>query len=123
MARSRLAERSWVRKEGREADLSTRGVVAVDEERKRVERDVLGEREYEGKPSRTSIHAPAQRVVGETEGGSVRGVEREAGETPAGAASDRLSEERDVGVVAAEEALIERLQQTPGRRGDRSGGG
>ena len=92
---------------------------AVDEIRERIQRDVLGKREPErdvpGPPSRSR---PELRV-GDSEERAVRGVPGEADGAPM-VPADRLAEERDVRVVAAEEPLVDRLEDAPGSSRDRA---
>ena len=93
------------------------GVVAVDEVRERVERDVLGQ-----------CHSDRDLLLAVRDS-LPHSIEREPEERafaawiakPTGQASrprERLAEQEDVGVVAAEEPPIDRLQQAPHRRGD-----
>ena len=119
----RLPERARVPEERRDAGLSPGGVVAVDEVRERIERDVLGQSGGEGEAARRHRDPRAKLVERDPEHGSVQRVQREPGDGPRAPARHRLPEERDVGVVAAEEAPIERLREAPGSRGGGSGGG
>jgi len=78
---------------------------------------VLCERHSDREPARADAKTATELLVDEPEDGAVRGMQREAGETPARPARDRLAEERDVGVVAAQQPLVERLREPPdGRR-------
>ena len=108
MPRRLLRERTNGR-ERSEPFLAARGVVAVHERRERIERHVLGEREPEREPARLGVGAAAHRVEREPEDGAVDGVERETCRAPRPPARDRLAEERDVGVVVAEEPAVVRL--------------
>jgi hypothetical protein len=118
MPRGRLAECAWVREQLRNAGFPARGVVAVDEIPERIERDVL----CKCHPERESFAVHGQplpdRVEGKTEDRSVRRVECETGRTPAASTGYGLSEHSHVGVVAAEEPLVNRLEEAPDRRGD-----
>ncbi len=58
----------------------------------------------------------ARLVECETERGTVGDVDREARRSPARPARHGLAEHGDVGVVAAEDALVERLLRRPGGR-------
>jgi hypothetical protein len=110
VARRRLCERPSVRQQRRHALLAAGRVVAVDEPAERIEAGVLGERHRHGEPARVGARAAADRAVGDAERRAVEYVQREAGGAPAWAASDRLAQERDIRVVAAKEAAVERLE-------------
>ena len=62
-----------------------------------------------------------QLVEGQAEGRAVDRVQREARRPPARPARDPLAKHGDVRVVAAEQALVERLGEAPDGRGDGSG--
>ena len=107
----RLREGARVGDERRHPRLPARGVVAVDEVRERIEGHVLGERHAERQATRLDRDAAAGLVVREPEDGAVHGVDREAERQPGRPARERLAEECDVRVVAAEEAPVDRLQR------------
>ncbi len=116
VAHGRLRERARVLEQRRDARLAAGGVVAVDEEGERVERDVLRERSGQGEPPRRNVHSSPRGVEGEPEGSAVQRVDRQPGEQPV-PAGDGLAEQGDVRVVAAEEPAVERLERGPdGRR-------
>ncbi len=104
MPRGGLRERAWIRDELR-----------PDECHQRPEREVLGEREPECEASLVEGRAPSDLVEREAEHGAVQSVERET--APPVAATEQV----DVRVRAAEQPLVERLQQSPDRRGERTG--
>ena len=103
--------------ERRQTWFAPRGMAPVDEERERVERDVLDQGKREREPARVGVEPPAELVEAESEEGAVRGVRDEPGNAPTGAARDELAEHRDVGVIPAEESAIERLEERPHGRG------
>ena len=118
----RLHERTWVGEEGRNSGLAARRMVAVDEVGERVEPDVLGERHSDRNALFAARDTALDLVEREPEERAVRRVDREAdrpGEPPP---RECLAEQEHVGVVAAEEAPVDRLQETPHRGGDGSGG-
>ena len=119
MARRRLRERARVAGESRQ--LVARGVVAVGERAQRVERDVLAQREPECEWALRQPGALLQLVEGEPERSPIRRMGGETEERPEGPARERLPEQLDVGVAAAEEAPVERLERRPGNRCDRPG--
>jgi hypothetical protein len=118
---SGLTEGTPVGEERRDAGLSPRGVVAVDEVAEWVERDVLGEGHGERQPSRLRRDAPSNDVVGQAKERAVHHVESESDRAPASSTGDCLAEHGHIGVVAAEEPLVDRLEGAPERRGKRSG--
>jgi endonuclease VIII len=105
------------------ARLAAGGVVEVDEVAEREERQVLSERHRDREPPLVDVEPAPGLVVGEPEDGAVREMDRETGSPPAGAARHELAEHRDVGVVVAEDALVERLLRRPDRGRDGAGGG
>ena len=121
MSRGGLAEGSRVGEERRDAGLSSRGVVPVDEVGERIERDVLGEGHCECQASRLHRDAAPNHVVGEAEECAVDHVQSESDRTPASSSGHGFAEHGHIGVVAAEEPLVDRLEGTPERRGKRSG--
>jgi hypothetical protein len=96
-------------------------MVAVDEVGERVERDVLGEGHPDRQPSRLYGDAPPNDVVGQAEERAVHHVESESHRAPAPSTGDGLAEHGHIGVVAAEEPLVNGLEGAPDRRGKRSG--
>ena len=119
----RLAERARIREERRNAGFPARGVVTVDEIPERIKREVLSECH----PERESFAVHGQPlpdcVEGKTEDRSIRRVQSETGRTPAPSTGYGLSKHGHVGVVAAEEPLVNRLEEAPNRRGDGAGSG
>ena len=96
--------------------LAARGVVAVDERAQRPERGVLGERHADSE--RTGL-APVRRRTARRRARTRRRSPRGSrGRPPASPPRDRLAEQRDVRVVAAEDPPVERLLGRPdeGRR-------
>ena len=117
----RLGKRVRARQERRDAGLTARRVIAVDEVAERIERRVLGERHPEREPPGAHANVPPGLVERGPEQRAVREVEREPHRPPARAARHRLAEHGDVGVVVAEHPLVERLLQGPHGRRDRPG--
>jgi hypothetical protein len=78
---------------------------------------MLADREREREPPLVDIDPLPHCVEDEPEHGTVYGMDNEP--EPAIAEAD----EQHVGVIAAEDALIKRLQQPPSRRGRRTGDG
>lgn len=109
MAPGRLRECTPVAEERWDARLASRRVEPVDEPRERIERDVLGESQSEREPPRTDGHPAPGPVEDEAEDEPVQCVEPETDEAPASPGRDGLAEEGDIGVVAAEGGLVERL--------------
>src|SRR5262249_2672933 len=105
-----------VRQERRNAGLAARRVVPVDEVAERVQRRVLGEGHTDCELASVDREQAPGLVEDETEHRAVDGVDREAGRAPMPSACDELAEQRDVRVVAAEHASIQRLLQPPQRR-------
>jgi hypothetical protein len=100
--------------------LAAGGVIAVDEIRERIERDVLAECHRDRESSAVHWDPLPDRSEGKTEGRAVHGVESETGRTPTPSTGDGLSEHGHVGVVAAEEPPVEGLEEAPDRRGERA---
>ena len=123
MADGRLREGARVREQRRHALLTARGMAAVDDAGERVERDVLGEGEPHRERARFGAAPPLHLVKREAEQRSVHRVECEADCAPVAPSCDRLSQQGDVGVVAAEQAPVDGLQQAPGERRDGAGSG
>ena len=109
----RLCERAGIREERRDAGLSPGRVDAVDEVAERIEREMLRDRHPECELPRADRQPRARLVEGEAERGTVGDMDREASRSPARPACHALPEHRDVGVVAAEDALVERLLCRP----------
>jgi hypothetical protein len=122
MSPGRLRERARIGEEWRNAWLSARRVIPIDEEAEGIQRDVLGESHPEREPARVSRDASAYFVEREPEQGTVERVHYQAGRSPAGSASDSLAEHGDVRVVAAEHSPVERFLQRPNGCGRCSGG-
>jgi hypothetical protein len=120
---SSLSERARVPEKGRDTLLASSRVIAVDDVIERPQADVLDQSQDERQPPCVGARSSANPLVGEAEQGAVACMNRKAHESPAGAARDRLAQQGHVGVVAAEQSLVERLCESPGRRRYRSGGG
>jgi len=121
MAHRRLAEGATVSQQRRDPALAARRVVAIDEPAEGIEGEVLRERGPERERARRQARSPAQLVEGDPERGSVRRVQREARDRPRARPRHCLAQQRDVGVVAAKETPVERLQRRP-REGGRCSG-
>jgi hypothetical protein len=98
-------------------------VEAVDEAPERIERQVLAERHREREDARIEGTPSAHLVVRETEQHAVGHMERRPREPPAAPSRDRLPEDRDVRVVAAEDPAVDGLLQRPDGGGDATGPG
>src|SRR4029077_13330527 len=120
VAKSRLRERPRVRQERWDPRLPAPRVPAVDDVAERIERHVLRQRQPKRKAPWWHVDTPAQKVEAEAEEGAVSGVQRQPGREPCATARDRLAEQRDIRVVAAEQSGVERLQGGPRQCGDRS---
>ena len=72
----RLRERAAIREERRDAGLAPSGVVAVDEEAERIERQMLGDRHPERELPRADRQSRPRLVEGETESRAVDGMDR-----------------------------------------------
>jgi endonuclease-8 len=103
--------------------LAAAGVVEVDEVAEREERQVLADRHRQREPSLVDIEPPPGLVVDEPEDGAVCEMDGETRSPPAGAACQELAEHRDVRIVVAEDALVERLLHGPDCGCDRTGDG
>ena len=68
-----------------------------------------------------SGHPPADLVEGKTEESPVERMDREARRSRKRSPRNQLAEKQGVGVVAAEHAPVERLEEAPGRRGEGAG--
>src|SRR6476646_7183835 len=110
-----------LREDRRHAGLAARRVVAVDECAEREERQVLHRRHGEGETALVDVDAPAELLEGEPEGDAVADMYREARLPPTRATGDELAKQGDVGVVVAEDPLVDRLLERPRARGDGSG--
>jgi hypothetical protein len=121
MAHYRLPEGLRVAEQRGDSFLAARRVVAVDEVRERVEGHVLGERHAERQSARLDRDAAAGLVVREPEERAVHGVHRDTERQPSRPTGERLAQEGDIRVVAAEEPLVDRLQRAPDRGRNRSG--
>jgi hypothetical protein len=117
MPHRRLAEGATAGEKRRDPLLAPRRVKAVDEVGERIEPDVLGHRQAERKAAPVDGQPFADFVEHEAEHRPVQRVDREAGGPGEAAARDQLAEKRDVGVVVAEEPPVQRLEETPCRRG------
>ena len=109
----RLGEGAGVGQERRDAGSPTARVEAVDEAPERIEREVLAERHREREDARIEGAPSAHLVVRKAEQHAVGHVERRPREPPAAPSRDRLPEDRDVGVVAAEDPAVDGLLQRP----------
>jgi endonuclease-8 len=117
-----LGERA-ARHQSGQAGLTARRVVEVDEIAEREECQVLSERHRDREPPLVDDEPSPGLVVHEPEHGAVREMNGETGSPPAGAARHELAEHRDVRVVVAEDALVERLLRSPDCGRDSTGGG
>jgi len=86
-------------------------VIAVDEIRQRIERDVLTERQGECERALRRAGSHPECIEHDAERRSVGGVHRESDRPPATSSRHGLAEQCDVRVVAAEEPPVERLEQ------------
>jgi hypothetical protein len=120
VAPRRLSECAWVREKRRHACLTACGVVAVGEEAQRVQHDVLGEGHRHCKLPPLDRQTPSRLVVGEPEESAVQRVHGEPGGAPVPPPRDGLAQDGDVGVVAAEDAAIQRLLSPPDEGRQRS---
>jgi endonuclease VIII len=102
-----------------ETRLASRWMMAIDEHAERKERKVLDERQWH----RARTAASAERVVGEAKHCTVGGMHREPDERPDSRSRHRLAEERDIRVVIAQKALVDRLGRRPDEGGARARGG
>ena len=78
----RLGERTPVAREGRQAGLPARGVVAVHQHAQRPERRVLDERHADAERDRPGARSPTHEVEGEAECGAVECVHRQTDRPP-----------------------------------------
>jgi hypothetical protein len=118
MACSRLRERSSIRQERWHAVPAARRVVAVDEVAERIQAGVLSEGQPERKAAGLDRNPAADAVEDHAERRAVQRMKGEPRRTPMPAARHRLAQQRDVRVVAVEDALVDRLEKPPdGRRG------
>jgi endonuclease-8 len=92
---------------------TARRVVTIEESGEREESEILGEREPEREPPRRQVAPSAHFVERDAEERTVRRMEREAGRHPRARPRHELPEERDVGVVVAEEPAVEWLERRP----------
>jgi hypothetical protein len=114
-----LAECAHVGEQRRNADFAARGVVPVGEVgERRVEGGMLRKGHGERQPSLVHVHSPPNGVVGQAEQSPVQRMQGESGDPPATSTRDPLSEDGHVRVVAAEEPLVDRFEQTPNRGGN-----
>jgi endonuclease-8 len=95
-------------------------MMAIDEVAERIENKMFRQRHPHGQSARLDRQPAPGYSIGKPEDRAVGCMEREPRASPAGATRHGLTEQRDVGVVAAKEALVERLQQTPDGRRARS---
>ena len=108
----RLGERTPVARHRREAGLSARRVVAVDQHAQWPERRVLDERHADAERDRPGARSPSHEVEGEAERGAVERVHRQTDRPPV-PPRDGLAEQRRVRVVAAEHQPVERFGCRP----------
>ena len=100
VAPGRLCERTRIRQERRDTELTARRVVVVDEVAERVEAHVLAEGHSERESPGIEAKPALERMKNEPEDGAVHGVEHQSGNAPARSARDRFAEDGNVGVVA-----------------------
>jgi hypothetical protein len=82
--------------------------VTIEEREQRPERRVLRDCEHDCEAALLDVRAPADDVESQPEEGAVQRMHCESADQP------------DVGVVRPEDATVERLLQSPNRRGDGS---
>jgi creatinine amidohydrolase len=82
---------------------------------------VLGEGHGHGQASAVDPEATGHSVEDEPEDGAVRGVPGKPGEAPVRSARQRLPQHGHIGVIAAEHALVEGLEDAPDSRSRGSG--
>ena len=119
VAPSRLRERTRIGEESWDAWLAACRVITIDEVAERIEHDVLGDRHAEGELSGVGRQEAPGLLKGEPEQRPVEGVDREAGGAPASTARHCFAEDGDIGIVATQKLLVERLLQRPHDRGCR----
>src|SRR5256714_2271270 len=103
--------------------LAAARVRPVGDDPKRVEGQMLREREPDREPARPDLAPPEDGVEHEPEDRAVRGMERVPRGLPATAGGDELPEQRDVPVFRTEKPHVERLHESPRRGRSGAGGG
>jgi hypothetical protein len=110
VAPGRLGEGARIPQKRRDAGFTACWVIAVDEVAEREEADVLGEGQANRELPGVDRDDPAGVMKCEPKQRSVQRVDREPGGAPAWAAARHcLAEDGDIGVVAAQKPLVERL--------------
>ena len=109
----RLRERTPVAKQRWDALGSPSWVVAIDEPRKRIERDVLRQRHDESEPLRPDRHPSSDAVECDAEQGTVDRVDQQAGSAPASSPGNTFAEQSDIGIVAAKDPLVDGFLRRP----------
>lgn len=117
----RLRERTPIAKERWDALGSPSWVVAIDEPRKRIERDVLRQRHGESEPLRPDTHTSSDAVECDAEQGTVDRVDQQAGRAPAWSTRNTFAEQSDIGIVAAKDPLVDGFLRRPDEGCHRSG--
>ena len=92
-------------------------MVPVDEETEGIQARVLRERQPERETASPDRNPVADGVEDHAERRAVQRMQGESGGTPMPAARHSFAEQGDVRVVAPENPLIDRLEQSPDRRG------
>jgi hypothetical protein len=95
-------------------------VVAINEPRKRIKRDVLRERHSESEPLWPDRQTAPGLVERGTEQGAINRVNQEAGGAPTLSLRNSFPKQRDVGVVATKDPLIQRFLRRPNQGCHRS---
>ena len=118
VAPGRLRERARVAPQRRQ--VAGGGVEAVEQQRRRPRREVLGEPEQHAARRPRAGQARGEVRVDRAERRAVDDVQREPDREPGRLARDELAEQLDVVVLDAEDLLVERLLGGPHRGAGRA---
>jgi hypothetical protein len=117
VARCRLGKGPTVRQQEGHTLLAASRVVPVYEEAEGIQARVLSERQPKRETARLDRNPAADGVEDHAERRAVQRVQGEPSSTPVPAARHSFAEQGDVRVVATENPLIDRLEQSPDPRG------